>query len=86
MAITIKGNFNVGEQTPQPVRNEVAPQVTTLAEIRAIAVTTRRAVPVKTYETIDGDIYERVEEAELIKHYNKRSPYLSDMIQTEEIK
>lgn len=86
MPITIKGNFNVGEKTPQPVKNEVAPQVTSLAEIKAIAVATRRAVPVKTYETIDGEIYDRVEEAELIKHYNKRSSYLSDMIQTEEIK
>lgn len=86
MPITIKGSFIVGEQPPQQKRNEAPQPVTTLAEIKTMAVTTRRAVPVRTYETIDGEVYERVEEAELIKHYNKRSSYLSDMIQTEEIK
>lgn len=86
MPLIIKGNFNVGEETPQPKKREAPLQVTTLAEIKTTASTKHRAVPVKTYETIDDGVYARVEEAELIKHYNKRSSYLSDMIQTEEIK
>lgn len=86
MPITIKGNFNVGEAAPQPKKNEAPQPVATLAEIKTVAATKHRAVPVRTYETIDGEVYERVEEAELIKHYNKRSSYLNDMIQTEEIK
>lgn len=86
MGITIKGSMVVGAENPQPKRNKEPQTVSTLAEIKTVAATTRRAVPVKTYETIDDEVYARVEEAELIKHYNKRSSYLSDMIQTEENK
>jgi hypothetical protein len=39
-----------------------------------------RQVPIKTYESISVDKYQNVEDGELIKHYNKKSSYLSDMI------
>lgn len=45
----------------------------------------RRQIPVKVTNLADDD-YRYVEEAELIKHYNKKSSYLNDMIESEEIK
>lgn len=86
MPITVKGNFSVGDNVPQQKKNEAPKSVSSFAEIKTTEVAKHRTVPVRTYETIDGEVYERVEEAELIKHYNKRSSYLSDMIQSEEIK
>lgn len=44
-----------------------------------------RQIPIKTYNSISEDKYQNVKEGELIKHYNKRSSYLADMIDNTEI-
>jgi len=87
MPLIVKGNYKVGEeikQAPQPINNQNGTQpVRTMQEIREEAstgkVTIKRAVPVKT-ESEPEETYLKIEEAELIKHFNKKSSYLSDMI------
>jgi hypothetical protein len=39
-----------------------------------------RQVPIKTYDSISIEKYQNVKDGELTKHYNKKSCYLSDMI------
>lgn len=100
MAILVKGTLLIGEKpSPRTIdinkhiqeklNNpntflEVKPEPLITPESASIERITKREIPVKTVDdTIEGH-YECVVEGELIKHYNKKSLYLSDMIQLNE--
>jgi hypothetical protein len=81
MPLIVKGNYKVGEEiklAPQPSNTM---NFRNMSEIREELVKNAitRTAPVKT-ETVPDEKYIKVEEAELIKHYNTKSSYLADMI------
>ena len=79
MAIIVKGNYMVGEEIKQASQPSNTMNFRNMSEIREELVkdVITRTVPV---EIVPDEKYIKVEEAELIKHYNTKSSYLADMI------
>lgn len=89
----------IKQAPPQPVENKnlIHNKLATFQQIKAPLVEEKpvkvnkpniitRKVPVRNVEPVKVDKYKYVEEGELIKQFNRKSSYLNDMIQTEEIK
>ena len=49
-------------------------------KIESVKSNLHRQIPIKTNDLSETDRYQNVMEGELIKHYNKKSLYLADMI------
>lgn len=100
MAILVGGSLLIGEKpSPRSIdinkhiqeklNNpntilEVKPEPLPKAEPVIVEHIIKREIPVKTIDDSVEGHYECVVEGELIKHYNKKSSYLSDMIQLNE--
>jgi predicted oxidoreductase (fatty acid repression mutant protein) len=73
----IANKLNKVEEPPKTVVKEEPEQIIKKVSRKIIY---HRETPVKQYELVDEQKYHTVEDGELIKHYNKKSLYLADMI------
>lgn len=73
----IADKLNKVEEPPKIVVKEESKQILKNVSRKIVY---HRETPVKQYESVDEKKYHTVEDGELIKHYNKRSLYLADMI------
>ncbi len=86
MGIKVKGNMIIGETvkktvSPVDIKQHIRDKIKKIQEEKPLT----RQIPVKTYNVISENDYQSVKEGELVKHYNKRSSYLVDMIDNTEI-
>jgi hypothetical protein len=84
----IKNPNTVGEivnktVSPVDIKHHIREKMKKIHEEKPLPLT--RQIPVKTYNIISENDYQSVKEGELVKHYNKRSSYLVDMIDNTEI-
>jgi hypothetical protein len=88
--ITIKGEFNVGEKLvtsfrpPTKKKKEIKSFHQLKNEIKTPVVEKKLKVEIMPVPVINK--YHVVEEAELLKHFNTKSDYLSDMANLKEFK
>lgn len=73
----IANKLNKVEEPSKIVAKEESEQISKKVSRKIVF---HRETPVKQYEFVDEEKYHKVEDGELIKHYNKRSLYLADMI------
>jgi hypothetical protein len=81
-AVKVGNSIHDKLKKAQEEKGVVIEPVTIKEELKPDPIETilHRQTPIKTFDLVPAEKYQNVIDGELIKHYNKKSLYLADMI------